>query len=118
MLSAVAWIQAVYFLVTGIWPIVHIRSFMKVTGPKTDLWLVKTVGAVVTVIGAVIAVAAWRRQFTYEILLLAVGSAGALMLIDIVYVARRVIARIYLADAALEALLIAGWLIGWLFTVR
>jgi hypothetical protein len=38
-------IQATYFLVTAVWPIVHIQSFMEVTGYKTDIWLVKTVGA-------------------------------------------------------------------------
>jgi hypothetical protein len=43
-------IQAVYFLITGIWPLLHIESFMKVTGPKRDLWLVKTVGVLVTAI--------------------------------------------------------------------
>ena len=31
-------IQGVYYALTGIWPVVHIGSFMKVTGPKRDLW--------------------------------------------------------------------------------
>ena len=44
-----AWVQAGYFVVTGVWPIVHMRSFLAVTGPKTDLWLVKTIGVLVTV---------------------------------------------------------------------
>jgi hypothetical protein len=38
-------VQSVYMLLTGIWPLVHIESFMVVTGPKADIWLVKTVGA-------------------------------------------------------------------------
>jgi hypothetical protein len=92
---------------------VSIRTFMAVTGPKTDLWLVKTVAVLVTVTGAVILSAAFREQIDLEILLLAVGSAAALTAIDVIYVARRVIAPIYLADAVLEIVLIAGWLIAW-----
>ena len=101
--------QGAYFLVTGIWPLISIRTFMLVTGPKTDLWLVKTVGAVVAVIGAVLTVAGIRRQTTPEVPLLAVGSAAALTAIDVVYVAQGRIAPIYLLDAAGEAALIGGW---------
>ena len=113
MLLWVAWIYAVYFMLTGIWPVVHIRSFMAVTGPKTDLWLVRTVGLLITAVGLCIAIAAARHQIELAILVLALASSGFLMLIDVIYVARRVIARIYLLDAAVEAVLIIAWLIAW-----
>jgi hypothetical protein len=45
------------------------------------------------------------------VVLLAVGSALGLTAIDVVYVARDVIPPIYLADAAVEVVLVAGW--GW-----
>jgi hypothetical protein len=32
--SATAWIQGVYFAVTGIWPLVSIETFQKVSGKK------------------------------------------------------------------------------------
>lgn len=105
--------QAVYFAVTGIWPIVSIRTFMAVTGPKNDVWLVKTVGVLVTVVGAVLGLAAWRGNFPPEVFLLAVGSAGALAGVDVYYHARGVIPRIYLLDAAAEAVIIAAWVIVW-----
>ena len=50
---------------------------------------------------------------TSEIVLLAIGCAAALTAIDVVYVAKRVIARIYWADAVAEVILIAGWLWAW-----
>ncbi len=34
-------VQGIYFLMTAIWPIVHLESFMIVTGYKTDQWLVQ-----------------------------------------------------------------------------
>jgi hypothetical protein len=45
-------LQAIYYLFTGIWPLVHLASFEAVTGPKTDDWLVQTVGVLAAVIGA------------------------------------------------------------------
>ena len=73
-LVVVAAIQAAYVVLTGLWPIVHVRSFTAVTGSKTDLWLVKTVGALISVIGLVIASAAWRRAVSFEIAMLATVS--------------------------------------------
>jgi hypothetical protein len=112
-LQIVAFVQAGYFLVTGIWPLISIRTFMGVTGPKTDVWLVKTVGLLVGVVGAVIGLAAWRGRMTTEIILLAIACAAALTAIDVVYVAKRVIARIYLADVVAEVILIAAWIWAW-----
>ena len=110
-LLALLWIQSVYFLVTGIWPLVDVDSFQAVTGPKTDLWLVRTVGVLITAIGLALVSAALRRRVNRETFILATASALALAAIDVIYVSVGRITRIYLADAALEAILIAGWLI-------
>lgn len=37
-------LQGLYYSISGIWPLLSIDTFMAVTGPKTDIWLVKTVG--------------------------------------------------------------------------
>jgi len=108
--QTLAFVQAVYFLITGIWPLVSIGTFQKITGPKQDLWLVKTVGVLVAVIGVVLGLAGVRRRITAGERLLALGSAAGLAAIDVIYVLRRRIRPIYLLDAALELLLIAGWL--------
>src|SRR4051812_14944878 len=107
--TALSWTQGLYYLVTGVWPLVSIDTFQMVTGPKTDLWLVRTVGALITVIGLVLLAAAWRGRQVPEVGLLAVGSAVALTAVDVVYVSLNVIDPIYLLDAALEVLLIGGW---------
>lgn len=103
--------QGVYFFVTGIWPLVSIGTFQQVTGSKTDLWLVKTVGVVVGVIGAALLVAGLQGTVSLELVIVAAGSAAGLMLIDIIYVFKNVIARIYLLDALVEFVLATGWLI-------
>jgi hypothetical protein len=102
--------QGVYFLLTGLWAIVHIRSFQWVTGKKTDVWLVKTVGVLVSGIGAVFILAGVRKRRESEIVVLATASAAGLTAIDLYYVFRRTISKVYLLDAALEVAFIAGWL--------
>jgi hypothetical protein len=105
----VALVQGGFYAVTGVWALVDLDSFMAVTGPKTDLWLVKTVGALVTVIGGVLLTAGWRRRVTRDVLLLGIGSALSLATIDLVYVSAGRISRIYLLDAAAEAGLAIAW---------
>ncbi|MBJ6751732.1 hypothetical protein [Geomonas anaerohicana] len=109
MEATVAQVQGGYFLITGQWPIFSIRTFIMVTGPKTDLWLVKTVGAVLAVIGAALIAAGLADQVTQAVVLLAVASAAALAAVDVIYASRKIIASVYLLDAVLEAALIAWW---------
>ena len=44
-------VQGAYYLVTGVAPFVSRRWFERVTGPKTEWWLVQTAGALVGVAG-------------------------------------------------------------------
>lgn len=121
--TSLCWAQGAYFLLTGAWPLLSMRTFQAVTGRKTDNWtgrvgdhwLVKTVGVLVVAISLPLLVSAVRGQPTLEALVLACGSSLGLMAIDVIYVARRVIAPIYLLDALAQLLLLAGWgLYSWL----
>jgi hypothetical protein len=113
------WSQGSYYLATGVWPLVSIETFQLVTGRKTDHlvtgdeadhWLVMTVGVLVSSVAIALLLAAWRKCYHVEIVALASASAIGLTAIDVVYVIRQAIAPIYLVDAALEVLFIAGWI--------
>lgn len=111
MLRVLSLAQGFYFIVTGLWPLISIRTFQMITGRKTDLWLVKTVGVLITVTGSALVMAGLRAQITPEVLLIAVGSAASLASIDIVYVAKGVILPVYLLDAVIELGFTVGWLL-------
>lgn len=111
-------VQGALYVATGLWPIVHMASFEAVTGPKTDDWLVHTVGLLLAVIGVIALAAVARVRRTDRtidplIVALAVAAALALAVIEVVYVINGTIAKIYLADAAIElgfaVLLLAGF---------
>jgi hypothetical protein len=104
------WIQGLYFFFPSIWPLVHMPSFLAVTGPKTDLWLVRTVAVLLTVISLTFLTAAYRKEYQPAIGLLAVGSAAGMAGIDLYYALNDRIWDTYLIDAVGEGLLILGWL--------
>lgn len=101
--------QGAYYFGTGLWPILHMPSFLAVTGPKRDLWLVRTVGALIAVLGGTLMIAGRARRITPELRAMAVGGAAALTFVDVIYVARRTIPPVYLLDAATEVALIGIW---------
>lgn len=103
-------VQGVYYLITGIWPLISMRTFQMVTGPKTDHWLVNTVGVLILVIGIVLIFAGVRQNITYEILMLALGSAVGLTAIDSIYVMKKRIAPIYLLDTLVQIPIIGSWI--------
>ncbi len=87
-----------------------------ITGPKTDLWLVKTIGLILAVIGVVLIYAEATATINTPVILLAIGSAFSLALVEVIYVIKRVISPIYLADAVAELILIAWWFVDLLIT--
>ena len=107
----VAWIQGAFYTVTGIWPLIEIDSFMWVTGPKVDLWLVRTVGLLVAVTGILLLRAATRKRISQDLVWIAVGQALSLTAIDVLYVSVGRISPIYLLDAAGELVLVAWWFV-------
>jgi hypothetical protein len=110
----VALVQEIYFLVTGIWPPLSMRTFLTATGPKTDLWLVKTVGLLLAVIGAMLIYVQRTVNVNPPIAFLAIGSAASLVVVEIVYVLKKVISPNYLGDALIEIALIIWWVIALL----
>lgn len=97
---------AAYYIGGGLWPIVHLRSFMAVTGPKREGWLVQTFGLFLAAFGAGLLPGRAAERPAQE--RLAVLGAASLVAADTYFVARRRISPIYLADAAVELALI-GW---------
>ncbi|MEA3201395.1 MAG: hypothetical protein QOE90_2823 [Thermoplasmata archaeon] len=107
--TTLAWLQGAYYVITGVWPLVSLASFMAVTGPKTDTWLVQTFGVLVAVVGGVLILAARRRAVDGQTALLAAGVALALSVCDVIFVSLHSISAVYLLDAIPEVALVVLW---------
>ncbi|HEV7918369.1 MAG TPA: hypothetical protein VGO97_02225 [Solirubrobacterales bacterium] len=108
--SSILRFQSAYYGLTGVWPLISIETFERITGPKLERWLVRTVGAVVGVQGAGFWIAAHEREATRSTAVIAAGSALALGAIDGVYVAKRRISPVYLVDAVIQSVFVVAWL--------
>ena len=79
-------IQAIYYVVTGLWPVIDIASFIRITGPKTDVWLVKMVGLLTVAIA--ITLFSGYRKAVMPTIVLSIASASAYILIDVFFILR------------------------------
>lgn len=119
MLRLVLRCQAVFYLVTGLWPLVSLASFEAVTGPKTDDWLVRVVGLLAASIGVALWTGTRSPSLPPDKAIVQLGGLSALSfaVIELYYVMAGRLAPIYLADAALEALfvllLVLASTLGW-----
>ena len=96
-------------LASGAWPLVHLRSFELVFGPKSDRWLVKTVAGLLMVNGMTQLAASGANHGVRQARRLGVGTAAVLAAIDLTYVSTGRISKMYLVDAAVEV----GWIVAW-----
>lgn len=104
-MSIILIVLGIYYVVTGLWPLVHLRSFEGITGPKVDKWLVKMVGLLALCSGIVFLYSALGSSIIpAEIVLLAVLNIIAFMLVDIWYVLRKLISPVYLVDAIIQGI--------------
>lgn len=100
-------IQGIYYVITGLWPAFNISSFEKITGPKTDKWLVKMVGLLAAAIGTVLLLSNGEEI----VKILGILSATSFVIIDFIYAFKRRIPLTYLGDGLLQLAFIIGWLV-------
>lgn len=106
-----AGLHAAYLIVTGVWPLVHRRSFEAVTGPKPELWLVRTIGGLAAACGVTLGAAVVRNRRPPEVQVLAFAEAAAFAAADLYAAATR--SRVYLGDVAFQAACLPAWLVRW-----
>jgi len=102
--------QGAFNLANGLWPLLHMRSFEAVLGPKRDRWLVRTVAGLLCVNGLAQLRARRQRASISQARMTGIGTAATLAAIDLVYAPPKRIRRIYLLDAIVEV----GWIVLWL----
>ena len=106
-LRRIAFAQGALYFASGLWPIVHLRSFEAVTGKKREKWLVQANGAILACVGLSLLRSAGKEPARQ----LGLTSAAAIAAVESVYALRGKIGRPYVADAAVELAIAAGWLL-------
>ena len=103
-------IHGSYIFLTAIWPLVDVESFMIVTGYKTDIWLVKTVGALLLPIALCMLVHVIIETDYRPAIVLSMSTATAFVAVDFYYALNDVIGDIYLVDGFIELMFLLSWI--------
>jgi hypothetical protein len=98
-------LQSYYYIFTGLWPVFHMASFEKITGKKTDKWLVKQVGLLAAAIGIALLFAKYADKR-----IIAIPAAAAFMLIDFYYALAKTIPKVYMADGLIQIIFLVTWI--------
>lgn len=99
--------QGLYYFVTAVWPLLHIRSFEAVTGEKKEDWLVYTVSLMILSSSLIFLYASLLAEtISIEVVFLSALNAVSLGFISIYYPLRGTIRKIYLADGLLEVFIL------------
>ncbi|MFP2963825.1 hypothetical protein ACLEPN_40405 [Myxococcus sp. 1LA] len=105
-------VQGAYFLLKGLWPLLQPKRVTRRIGPVREGWLMKTVCGLAGAVGATLLTAHRNSRVTPELRNLGIGSAFALLVVDVSTYAtnRKRRAPLFLGDAAIQAgLLVAQW---------
>jgi hypothetical protein len=94
-----------YYVATGLWAVILPSSFQKVTGPKTDIWLLKAFSLLIAIVGGVVGVFSRRSESLGEARFLAISSAATFAGIDVYYSTKGTISKVYLLDAVVQLIL-------------
>jgi hypothetical protein len=106
----VALAQGVFNILGGAWPLVSLRSFEWVYGRKRDVYLQKTVGALLLSVGCVQVASSDTPEALATARRLGIATAVSLLAIDLAYIPKGEMRWTYWQDAACEA----GWIAAWL----
>ncbi|MDA3613472.1 hypothetical protein [Polluticaenibacter yanchengensis] len=111
-------IQGVYFSVVALWPLINIKSFMRVTGGKTDIWMVNAVSVLLFPLIFILFNTAFKPSpipLLHSSALIA-GTAG-LMMVEYNFYVNGIISNGYLVYAILEIFFLVWWICIFIATV-
>lgn len=102
--SILLWTQGVYTLLTALWGLVDIDSFMAVTGPKTDIWLVKTVSVLLVAIALSLLSGLIDGFYRLPVAILGLSTSIAMASIDFYYTLNNMISKYMLQMVSLKVI--------------
>lgn len=110
-------IQGFAYLITGLWPVLHLSSFLSVAGPKPDLYQLFATVLLVLAIGVALVIGSWpvrkNRPVDRGVYALAVATPAAFILVYLWAVAAgEALSTAYWADLVFEVvfLVVLAWL--------
>lgn len=102
-------LQTLYYTITAVWPLLHIHSFVWVTGGKTDIWLVKTVSVLLLPYCFLLLYLTVNQKRNFVIVISVMICCLGLAAVEAYYYFRGVVKWVYVADAAIQLAFLGYW---------
>ena len=84
---------------------------MEVTGPKTDIWLVKTVSLLLVAVSLCFITHLFIKTDHRPVIVLAIGCCISLAFIDFYYAGKKIISPVYYVDGVLQIIFLFAWIV-------
>lgn len=97
--------QGVYYLVTALWPVINLESFLLFVGPKPDRFIFWTVDLLIIAIGSTILLGV-RNSDQGTTTFLGIISAIAFMTVELIFAGK--ISPFFWVDFTIESLIFLG----------
>ena len=94
--------QGIYYIVTGLWPLLHFSSFASVVAFRVNPFQAHVFAALIIVIGGSLLEATRREPPGPFPTMLGIGVASAIALVSLVWLPRLGVASLLWADLAVE----------------
>lgn len=101
-------IHGIYYAIAGIWPLLHLKSFLLVTGSKRDLWLVKQVG-LLAFAAAIVMFVGYNSSIDNVLYVHVIAFPITFLIVDVYYSLKGIISNVYLVDAMIQLALIIAY---------
>ena len=101
-------LHGLYLLFGGVWPLVHLKSFEAVTGPKLDEFLVRTVALLLILVGSIL-LGQRRTAVERSAVQLAMGTSFILGTVALVSAAGGWVWKVYFIDGTIHLLFVLAW---------
>jgi hypothetical protein len=102
-------LQSLYYLFAGLWPLLHMLSFMSESGPKADPWLMQAEGMLIVCIISAFVIDLYTHKAAFSIIFLAVSTSIGFLYIDLMHSFSGEMGGIYLIDASAHLVLMTIW---------
>lgn len=110
----IGWIHAVFYFVSGLWPLLSPGTFVEVVGDQGSLELTRTIGMLLVATSIGLFFALKRQELTAPLIVIAMADALFLAAFDFYYLTSGQFTVIHLADLLAQGGLFVSWLVALL----
>jgi hypothetical protein len=105
-------VQGIYLLAAALWPLLHLDSFLSVTGIESDSWLLRISGVYVLSVSVCLLTGYFLSKYSWPATIMAVITAFGTLYMDVYYYYLRdqLPLTVYFFDFVVQLIFVICWI--------